>query len=64
MKTQYQHAKEALRNISIEAKEHFKNDKPAIRMHINNAVNWVSDDFNLTDHKNSLLHDYACTLHP
>lgn len=62
--TQYQQAKKELKQISIRAKEHYKNDKPAIRMYINDSVNWVSDNYNLSHHKNSLLHDYACTLHP
>mgnify|MGYP003664199153 CR=1 FL=1 len=62
--TQYQKAKNELKNISIHAKNAFVNDKPAIRMQINDSINWVSDNYSLTDHKNSLLHDYACTLHP
>jgi hypothetical protein len=62
--TQYQEAKNDLKNISIAAKNNFVNDKPAIRMHINDSINWVSDNYGLTDHKNSLLHDYACILHP
>ena len=62
--TQYQEAKNDLKNISIDAKKMYKNDNPGIRMYINDSINWVSDNYSLTDHKNSLLHDYACTLHP
>ena len=62
--TQYQQAKNELKNISIHAKNTFANDKPGIRMYINDSINWVSDNYSLTDYKNSLLHDYACTLHP
>jgi hypothetical protein len=62
--TNYQNAKSELKNISIEAKKHFKNDKPAVRMQINDSINWISDNYSLSDYKNSLLHNYACTLHP
>ena len=62
--TQYQEAKKELKFISENLKKQYKNDKPAIRMYINNSINWVSENYNLSEHKNSLLHDYACTLHP
>ena len=62
--TQYQEAKNELKNISIQAKNNFVNDKPAIRLQINDSINWISENYGLTDYKNSLLHDYACTLHP
>ena len=62
--SQYQYAKQDLKGISKNIKEIYRDDKPAIRMHINDSINWVSANYDLTDHKNSLLHDYACTLHP
>jgi hypothetical protein len=60
----YQNAKHALKNIAIDAKNHFKGDKPAIRMIINDNTHHTARDYNLTEHKTDLLHNYACDLHP
>jgi len=62
--TNYQEAKKELKFIADFAKKEYKNDLPAVRTYINDSVNWVSDNYDLSNYKNSLLHDYACKLHP
>ena len=60
----YQIAKQALKNASIEYKRFIKNDKPLIRMIINNATYYLIKDLNLSDYQINLLSKYACKLHP
>lgn len=64
MKTisKYQQAKNTLKNVADEVKATFKNDKPLIRMVINDEVNDLS--YSLTDYQRNLLSNYACKLHP
>ena len=62
--TNYQDAKKELLNIANLAKKEYKNDKPAIRMIINDSINWISENYSLSNYKNNLLHNYACNLHP
>jgi hypothetical protein len=66
MKTvsKYQQAKQGLKTISIEAKQNTPTDKPLIRMVINDFVDYLSKDYNLTEHQRNLLSNYACKLHP
>ena len=66
MKTvsKYQIAKQALKNASIEYKRFIKNDKPLIRMNINDATDCFIKDLNLSDYQSDLLSKYACKLHP
>ena len=66
MKTvsKYQIAKQALKNASIEYKRFIKNDKPLIRMNINDDTDYLIKDLNLSDYQSSLLSKYACKLHP
>ena len=60
----YQIAKQALKNASIEYKRFIKNDKPLIRMNINNDTDYLIKDLNLSDYQSDLLSKYACKLHP
>lgn len=60
----YQQAKRRLKNIAVESKTLFNNDKPKIRMVINDSVDYLSKDLNLSEHQRNLLSSYACKLHP
>lgn len=62
--TNYQIAKIALKERAKDAKKDFPNDKPAIRMVINDDVHLLSADYDLSDYQRNLLANYACTLHP
>lgn len=64
MKTisKYQQAKQSLKSVADEAKKVWKDDKPLIRMIINDEVNDLS--CNLTEYESTLLSNYACKLHP
>jgi hypothetical protein len=66
MKTisKYQQAKQTLKTYTITVKSKHKNDKPMIRMLINDSVDYLSKDLNLSDYQRNLLSDYACKLHP
>lgn len=60
----YQQAKRRLKNITVESKTLFNNDKPKIRMIINDSADYISKDLNLSEHQRNLLSNYACKLHP
>jgi len=62
--TNYKIAKDTLKSISLEAKSEFRNDKPAVRQIINDSVDSISRDLNLTNRERDLLSNYACKLHP
>lgn len=65
--TKYQQAKQQLKELSNKAKEQFGTDKPAIRQCINDNCDAICKDnlYNgLTEYQQSLLHNYACKLHP
>jgi hypothetical protein len=62
--TNYQEAKDKLRSYAQWTKARFRNDKPAIREAINIHTHELASDFDLTEHKKNLLHNYACALHP
>ena len=62
--TNYKIAKDTLKSISLEAKSEFRNDKPAVRQIINDSVDSISRDLNLTNREIDLLSNYACKLHP
>jgi hypothetical protein len=64
MKTSYKFAKDHLKEISIYAKKHFVNDKPAIRQTINDSTHNICNEYDLSNKKQNMLHNYACTLHP
>jgi hypothetical protein len=62
--TNYQDAKSQLILISYHAKEQHTNDKPLIRMMINDSAYMLSIDLKLSEYQTNLLSNYACTLHP
>jgi hypothetical protein len=62
--TLYQQVKNALKNVAIEEKKNNPKDKPKIRMIINNYVDYLSREYNITDYQRNLLSNYACKLHP
>ena len=62
--TNYQQAKQQLKELAQKAKEQFKTDKPAIRQYINDNAYYISQNFDLTEYQTDLLHNYACKLHP
>ena len=62
--TTYQNAKQLLKMYSLNTKLEYKNDKPAVRMLINDSVDSISKDFNLSNYQRDLLSNYACKLHP
>lgn len=62
--TQYQQAKNDLKTISQWAKNKFPDDKPAIRQTINDETHNLCKEYDLSEKKESMLHNYACTLHP
>lgn len=62
--TNYQNAKQDLRFVAKKAKHDKPKDKPYQRMIINDSCDWISDNHSLTEYQNSLLHNYACKLHP
>ena len=59
----YQTAKERLKETAKEIKKQFPNDKPMINMVINDMVDSLSKDLNLTEYQINLLSNYACKLH-
>ena len=62
--TNYSELKTSLKIFSIESKNRYKGDKPAVRMDINDFCDYLIKSNNLSDHKQNLLSDYAGTLHP
>ena len=65
MKTsKYQQAKAELKECAEVAKRYYWNDKPAVNMVINDCLDRIIKELNLTEHKRNLLSNYACTLHP
>ncbi len=62
--TNYQSAKTNLKQVAQGAKKEFKNDKPAQRMIINDTVDALCKNLNLSDYNRNLLSNYACKLHP
>ena len=62
--TKYKQAKNELKLISNWAKELHVDDKPIVRMLINDNCYYLCKEYNLSDKKQNLLHDYACVLHP
>jgi hypothetical protein len=63
MATQYQQAKKELKEVSQWVKREF-NDNPQIRQTINDETHHICKEYDLSEKKQSMLHNYACTLHP
>jgi hypothetical protein len=64
MTTDYQQAKKRLKQIAIECKSIFKNDKPQWRMIINDNCDSLCKEYHFSEYKRSLLENYSCDLHP
>jgi len=64
MKTIYKTAKESLKETANEVKQVFKDDKPLVRMVINDEVDSLSKNYNLSEYQRNLLSNYGCKLHP
>lgn len=62
--TDYQKAKAYLKTTAKTAKAEYKNDKPAQRMIINDTVDFLCKNYQLSEYKRDLLSLYACKLHP
>ena len=63
MKT-YQSIKQDLKDIADMAKSQYSNDKPMIRQIINDSVDFLCKEYQLSEYKRDLLSNYACKLHP
>lgn len=61
--TNYQIAKSTLKSVSLDAKAQYRNDKPMVRMTINDTVDSISKDLNLSEYQRNLLSNYDCKLH-
>lgn len=62
--TRYTQAKYELKQIADSVKKIAKNDKPLIRMVINDAYDSICKGENLTEYQKDLLCNYAIKLHP
>ena len=62
--TAYQSAKEYVKINAKSAKTFYKNDKPAVRQSINDSVDIICKNYNLSEYQRDLLSLYACKLHP
>lgn len=62
--TIYQQCKIRLKNIADVLKREIPKDKPAIRMHINDAADLMAKSYKLNSYQVYLLSHYACKLHP
>ena len=56
--------KEELKNIALGAKLKYSNDKPLIRMIINDYLDYICKEEHLTEKQRGILSNYACKLHP
>ena len=59
-----QTAKAILKDVATDVKKNYKNDKPLIRMTINDTADSLCRDYNLSEYQRDLLANYACKLHP
>ena len=64
METNYRKAKKYLCEVAKDIKEKYKTDKPAQRMIINDTVDFLCKNYQLSEYKRNLLSLYACKLHP
>ena len=64
MKTEYQHAKEFLKERADVIKKEYPNDKPMQREVINNHCDWLCKNYQFSERSRDLLSNYAVKLHP
>jgi hypothetical protein len=62
--TNYQQAKQQLKEIAKIAKQEKPTDKPYIRQSINDSSYFIGKELHLTEYQKDLLSNYACKLHP
>lgn len=62
--TNYQEAKQQLKEIAKQVKKSHPTDKPLIRMVLNDSADSLSREYNLSEYQLNLLAKYTCTLHP
>jgi hypothetical protein len=59
----YMELKKLLKAAAVEAKKIFKNDIPAINMTINDTIDFLAKEHNLSERQRHMLALYGCTLH-
>lgn len=59
----YQNCKKLLKQEAKGLKKRFPNDIPAVNMGINDFMDYLCRECDLTEHKKHLLDLYACKLH-
>ncbi len=64
MKTNYQQAKQQLKEIAQRARQIHKHDKPAQRQDINDSADMIGRDLRLTEQDRDRLANFAASLHP
>lgn len=62
--TVYQECKQLLKQEAEELKLYYPTDKPAIRTGINDCLDYLCKDNQLTERQRDNLSLYACKLHP
>ena len=62
--TNYQEAKDKLRSFAEWMKVKADGDKPMVRQGINDYTHDLCADLKLSEYQQTLLHNYACKLHP
>jgi len=61
--TNYKNIKRHLKDVADMAKSQFGNDKPMVRLIINDSVDFLSKEYQLSAYYTDLLAEYACKLH-
>jgi Mg2+ and Co2+ transporter CorA len=62
--TDYQQLKAVLKDAAKFAKSYYKTDYPAQRMYLNDCLDSISKNYNLSEYQRNNLANYTCTLHP
>lgn len=62
--TDYQNAKELLKERAMFMKKEHPKDKPLQREVINNHLDWLCKNYQFSEYYRDLLSRYACKLHP
>lgn len=62
--TDYQNAKNFLKERANFIKKESPKDKPLQREVINNHLDFLCKNYQFSEYKRNLLSNYACTLHP
>lgn len=64
-KTNYQQAKQELKEFAKSIKASCKNDKPKYNMYLNDYTDSICKEYhrNLSEYQMNLLHNYCASLH-